>query len=274
MGRFKINFELKELEQVALWGKKPNQSIHWFGLTDGLLWIDVGEQTIYEYTKEAQSYFEEPNLKYVDYQISRFLEDFSFLFQYIGESIPKELYDNVEDFDNKIERWWDVHEKNPDELFDYFVDTDYVGLIEWLNFKHTMDSGHLTGCQYMSFFRCKDKIKIIWVSNYEMESGNSIWTSPNGMIEISYSEFVEEVQAFFQRFYIAMDKQVEDAVNKNWECVSLDKERLIIENKERKEGFNQAISFLTKPQTHTDWDNVMCLYEKMNSEIGALPASS
>ena len=71
-----------------------------------------------------------------------------------------------------------------------------------------------------------------------------------------------------------MDKQVEDAVNKNWECVSLDKERLIIENKERKEGFNQAISFLTKPQTHTDWDNVMCLYEKMNSEIGALPASS
>ena len=137
-----------------------------------------------------------------------------------------------------------------------------------------MDSGHLTGGPYIRFFRCGNKIKIIWGSNYEMESGNSIWTSPNGMMEISYSEFVEEVEAFFQKFYVAMNKQVEDAVNKNWECVSLDKERLIIENKERKEEFNQAISFLTKPQMHTDWDNVMCLYEKMNSEIDKLPSSS
>lgn len=68
--------------------------------------------------------------------------------------------------------------------------------------------------------------------------------------------------------------QVEDAVNKDWGEVSLDKERLIIENKERKEEFNQAISFLAKAQTHTDWDCFMRLYEKMNSEIGALLTDS
>ena len=107
-----------------------------------------------------------------------------------------------------------------------------------------------------------------------MENGKSIWTSPSGIVEISYSEFVEGEVEFFQKFYMAMDKQVEDAVNKNWAPVSLDKERLIIENKERKEGFNQAISFLTKAQKHTDWDCLMRLYEKMNSEIGALPTDS
>lgn len=274
MSRFKINFELKKLEQVALWGERPNQSIHWFGLTDGLLWIDIGNQTIYEYSKEAQDYFGDC-IRYVDYQISRFLEDFSFLFRYAGESIPVELYDDIEDFNNKLERWWDMHEEDDtEELFDYFLDTDYVGLTEWYNFQHTMNSGHLTGGQYISFFRCRDKIKIIWDSTYETENGKSIWTSPSGIIEISYNEFVEEVKTFFQRFYVAMDKQVENAVNKNWGSVSLDKERLIIENKERKEGFNQAISFLLRHKTHTDWECFMCLYEKMNSEIGVLPTDS
>lgn len=158
MDRFKIDFELKELEQMALFGEKGDKSIHWFGLTDGLLWIDIGNQTIYEYSKEAQDYFEDC-IRYVDYQISRFLEDFN----------------------NKLERWWDMHEEDDtEELFDNFVDTDYAGLTEWYNFQHTMDSGHLTGGQYISFFRCRDKIKIIWVSTYEMENGKSIWTSPSG----------------------------------------------------------------------------------------------
>lgn len=271
MGRFKINFELKELEQVLLWGEEPNRSIHWFGLTDGLLWIDVGGQTIYEYSEEAQKYFNH-FIRYNDYQISRFLEDFSYLCRYVGESIPQKLYDNIEDFDNKARHWWKMHEDEPDEVFDAWLETDYSRLN--FHFQRILDSGHLIGGPNIGFYRCGDKIKIIWVSaDHKMESGNSIWTSPSGIIEISYNEFVKEVETFFQRFYMAMDKQVENAIKKDWGSVLLDKERLIIENKERKEGFDQAISFLTKPQNHTDWDNVMCLYEKMNTEIGKLPAN-
>lgn len=271
MGRFKINFELKELDHVALWGEEPNQNISWFGLTDGWLWINVGEQTIYEYSEESQNYFNRffvrNNDRYNDYQISRFLEDFSFLFRYIGESVPQKMYDDIEDFDNKEKRWLEVHNDEPDDVFDAFYDTDYVGLTTWFH-SRTMYSGHLIGGPQISFYRCGDKIKIIWVSTYKMESGNSIWTSPSGIIEISYNEFVKEVKDFFQRFYMVMDKQVENAIKKDWGSVLLDKEGLIKENKERKEGFDQAISFLTKPQNHTDWDNVMHLYEKMNMEIG------
>ena len=43
----KINFQLQELDKVMPWGT----NMHWFGLTDGLLWINVGEQTIYEYNE-------------------------------------------------------------------------------------------------------------------------------------------------------------------------------------------------------------------------------
>ncbi len=76
MSQFKISFKLQELDKIVPFGSKPNQSLHWFGLTDGLLWIDVNGQTIYEYTQEAQEYFDN-QVNYNDYQIARFLEDFS-----------------------------------------------------------------------------------------------------------------------------------------------------------------------------------------------------
>ncbi len=53
MNGLKINFRLQELEKVMPFGKEPHLSLHWFGLTDGLLWIDVGTQTIYEYSEAA-----------------------------------------------------------------------------------------------------------------------------------------------------------------------------------------------------------------------------
>ena len=77
MNRFKINFQLQELDKVMPFGER----LHWFALTDGLLWIDAGTQTIYEYSEAAQAYFGS-DIKYNDYQIARFLEDFFGIFRY------------------------------------------------------------------------------------------------------------------------------------------------------------------------------------------------
>ena len=41
MSGFKINFKLQTPEKIKPFGKKPNYSLRWFGLTDGLLWIEV-----------------------------------------------------------------------------------------------------------------------------------------------------------------------------------------------------------------------------------------
>ncbi len=54
MSGFKINFKLQAPEKIKPFGKKPNYSLRWFGLTDGLLWIEVGAQTLYEYGEHAQ----------------------------------------------------------------------------------------------------------------------------------------------------------------------------------------------------------------------------
>ena len=263
---YKINFKLQELDQVLLWGEAPNQSIHWFGLTDGLLWIDVGEQTIYEYSKEAQEYFE-GHSPYNDYQLSRFLEDFSVLFKGIGESVPQELYDRVEEFEEKAEQWKNLYMDLSDELFDQFYCENYLGLTGWLLSDRTMDSGHLVGGPHMSFVRCENRIKIIWDGTYQLENGSNIWRFPSGVFEMSYNEFTDEVVRFFRAFYDAMDKQVENAVKKDWGCVTLDKDRLVSENAERKDGFEQLLNFLSEPSAHTDWDRVSLLHERMLEEI-------
>ena len=267
MDGFKINFRLKALDEVLLWGGEPHQNIHWFGLTDGFLWIDVGEQTIYEYSEEAQSYFGECH-PYNDYQLSRFLEDFSELFRYIGESVPSELYDAVKDFtfQDKVDQWVDMYIDQPEEVFDQFMETDYIG-VKWFS-DRIMDSGHLIGGPLVGFIRCGDKLKIIWHSANKFENGCNIWKSPCGAVEISYKMFVDEVARFFHEFYAAMDKQVENAVKMNWGNVSLDKVRLVKENAERKEGFDQMIAFLSGTPSPTDWDSVKQAYIKMLSEIG------
>ena len=227
----------------------------------------MGEQTIYEYSEEAQRYFG-GGLQYNDYQLSRFLEDFIRLFRYIGESVPSDLYDAVRDFSfkDKVDQWKDMYIDQPDGMFDQFMETDYIG-VKWFN-DRIMDSFHLIGGPLIGFFRCGDKLKIIWNSTYKLENGCSMWKSPCGTVEISYKMFVDEVTRFFHAFYTAMDRQVENAINRDWGNVSLDKVRLVNENAERKEGFDQMIAFLSKTPSYTDWDGVRRAYTKMLSEVG------
>jgi hypothetical protein len=52
-----INFILRELDKISPWGQEPELSLHWFGLTDGDLWLTFGNETIYEYSKEAINYW-------------------------------------------------------------------------------------------------------------------------------------------------------------------------------------------------------------------------
>lgn len=259
---FKIHFQLQELDKVTPWGS----NMHWFGLTDGLLWIEVGNQTIYEYSEAAQTYFGNTN-KYNDYQIVRFLEDFFCTLKYVGESIPKELYDDLEQFDAKAESWKESYIEEEDDIFDKFYYDEYCELREWYS-DRSYDSGHLVGGPYIGCFRYEDHVKIRWESSFQLEDGSSIWTSPKGCVEMPYDRFVTSISEFLEAFFVSMDAQVKAAVEKDWGNVSLDKERLVQENEERKAGFRQDVTFLKKAPQNTDWDKIMMLYSKMKAESG------
>ncbi len=268
MNKLKINFRLKELDKIVLWGQAPHLYLDWFGLTDGLLWINVGTQTIYEYTDEANNYFGHHS-KYNDYQISRFLEDFFNTFKYVGESIPEWFYNSLGVFDTKLEKWRDLYLNEDEEIYKRFLFDEYSVLGQW-KWDRTFDSGYLVGGPVIGCFKCGKKIKILWKSSHKLDNGKSIWTSPEGSLELSYDDFILSVSEFLNSFFIAMDSQIEKAVIKEWGSVLLDKQRLLKENNERKIRFSKDLSFLTGSIVNTDWNKIGILYSKMQNEIKLL----
>lgn len=264
MNDFKINFKLQKLNKIKPFGEKHSYSLSWFGLTDGLLWINVGAQTIYEYGKDARKCFHRRK-KYSDYYLSRFIEDFFGTFQYVGEPIPKELYDNIESFALKTEKWLDSYCDEADEIYERFYSEEFSPLYEWYS-KRSFDSVHLSNGPYIGCFRCENKIKIVWHSDYASDNEKSIWTAPHGCFELSYGGFVWAVEDFFERFCAEMNIQTETALKKNWKKIFVDKQNLVKENECRKSVFSQCISSLKTNGTVTDWDKITALYSKMINE--------
>ena len=259
MNKLKINFQLQELDKIAPFGSEKALSLHWFGLTDALLWINAGRQTIYEYTEEAQNYFSHP-IRYNDYYLARFLEDFWGTFRYVGESIPKELYNIINEFEVKVDDWKSHHLDCEDALFDQFYDNEYSKLIDWYC-DRSFDSGHLIGGPNIGCFRCEDRIKIVW------NSSSNIWVSPKGIFEISYDTFILSVTEFINSFFVEMDNQVNNAVFKDWGDIFLDKKGLVSEHNKRKIDFYQKLSLLKNTQESSDWDQIMMIYAKMEKEM-------
>lgn len=264
MNSFKINFRLNKLDDIVPWGTNQD-CLFWFALTDGLLWICAGSDTIYEYSDAAREYFGS-DIRFNDYQLSRFLEDFSDIFRYIREPVPRTLYDKAGEFGKLTDAWKRSHIEDPDDIFDKFYDEEYTVLTEWY-YNRIFDSGHLIGGPHIGCFRYEDMIKIYWESDYTLENGSSIWTSPKGIYEMPYIDFLSEVNAFFSSFFSEMDKQVKNAVEKSWGAVKLDKKQLLIENSDRKTDFRKKAALLSESYESTDWNSVMAVYKNMKDEI-------
>lgn len=120
---FRINHILKKPDEIVPWGK----SLHWFGLTDGLLWIEAGNSVIYEYTEARDDEMGKPII-YNNYQLSRFMEDFFDILPFVAESVPDYLYKDIELFDERINKWDSLHYDLSDEEYDEF----YFGIYEEL----------------------------------------------------------------------------------------------------------------------------------------------
>ena len=266
---FQIHFQLQDLDKIIPWGDENHLSLHWYGLTDGLLWITAGKYTVYEYSQDARDFWNE-DIHYNNYQISRFLQDFSNTFPFICESVPKEIYDNIENFMKFTDKWKLMHEDLPDDVFDkWYFDEAYCPLIEWFYQQNCFDSGHLTGGYEIGCFRFQDKLKFWWDNDGRtLQNGKPVWTSPKGSLELQYADFVQEVQRFYDAFFQKMDVQVQNAVEKDWGKIQLDKNQLIKNHQLAKEGFQQKINALSHtPKFPRNWNQILPLWQKCLDEI-------
>ena len=264
-----INFELKHIDETQAAGTDAELYMSWFWLTDGYLWLNLADSTLYEYSKDALKYFGMKTSAYNDYPIVRFIDDFTELFKVINESIPDDIYqltENLSQFLNDSQRWLDINDTDEEEYSDFYFE-EYDNLISW-TYNRSFGSGHLIGGPRFSFFRNKDKIRIIWETEDKLENGIQIWTAKNGNIEISYTEFISQVKEFGNRFFTQMKDKVEIAVQKDWKDIQIDKKELIKEHKERELDFwNQFTLLESDSTTKTNWKQVRELKFRMDKEI-------
>lgn len=264
-----INFKLKNFDKINPVGQEPDLYLSWFWLTDGDLWLTFGDQTVYEYSKEAIQHFGDKPTPYNDYYIVRFLEDFTERFEKIGVSIPENFYkltENINQFKNEAKKWLDINDTDENEHNDFYFD-QYDNLISW-SYERLFDSAHLIGGPHLSFFRHKEKIRIIWDTEHILDNGISLWTAKDGSLEMNFSDFVNEVETFGKLFFESMDNQIELTLAKDWGSIKVDKARLVEEQKERKLEFEKNLSFLRhETNDETNWKQIEELYERMKSEI-------
>jgi hypothetical protein len=264
-----INFKLRNIEEIQPVGSDEDFSMSWFWLTDGELWLNFSDSTLYEYTAEAMNHFGLEQSSYNDYPIVRFIEDFTELFRDINESIPYEIYQltgKLTKFLNDSQKWLDIYDTDEDEHSEFYF-KEYDQLISW-TYKRMFDSGHLIGGPKFSFFRSQDTIRIVWESEWKLENGIDVWTAKNGEIEIPYLDFIEKVKVFGKSFFKKMKKQVEFAAAKDWKDINLDKKRLVEEHAEREKEFYQQVDFLEQnAEVKTDWKRVLELKNRMENEI-------
>lgn len=268
MKDFRINFKLKNIDDIELWGEN-HDSINWFELTDGTLYIQVGNDKIYEYSDSARDFFK-CDIKYNDYYLARFVIDFTELFRFIREPIPKILYDNIDKFEDLTDLWKNTYEDKPDDVFDEFYFGEYNTLTEWYYMQHTLDSAHLVGGLNIGFFRYDDKTKILWKSydNAILENGKNIWTSPNGIYEISWNDFIKEVERFYYEFRKEMTSRTEYIYKNGLTHVKTDRKLLLKSNDNNITAFRQNLDLLfSDDYEKTDFSPVLAVYEKMINEV-------
>ena len=264
-----IHFKLKHLDEIQPAGTDGDFTMSWFWLTDGDLWLNLADSTLYEYTPEALKYFGDKKSPYNDYPLIRFIEDFTELFNEVSESIPNDIYKltgNLTGFLNDSQKWLDFIDTDDDEYSDFYFE-EYDKLISWTD-KRTIDSGHLIGGPHISIFRNGDNIRIVWETAHQLENKIDLWTAKNGAIEISYSDFISQVYDFGKRFFEQMNTQVDVALKKDWKDVKIDKTRLIQEHAEREKDFFDQLALLEKePKSATNWKLVEELHTRMQSEL-------
>jgi hypothetical protein len=156
-----INFQLADIDKVLPAGGEDGHHVSWFWLTDGMYWLTIGDQTIYEHSEELIASWGEEATKYCDYYIVRFLEDFTSIFGKIRESVPLKFYglvDNLIQFRENTQKWAEVIDEDGDEVDEDFVDKHEM-LISWY-LDRRVSAGHLVGGPKLVFVRHNDKIKI------------------------------------------------------------------------------------------------------------------
>ena len=258
-----FNFQLKSpLECGLSIDSEGNRHVSWFWLTDSFYYIDLGTVRLFESSPPRCEKYqaEHHNIQFLDYQYSRQLEDLFEILPQISCPMPESLYNHI-DTDEKLELLWDkvvdVLWEAPTEEMQNEIDEIFGNLAANVINYGNLDSGHLRFRSTCKFFHVNDKIIIRYNFLDNDEEGDPVWTAGKGVHTILYTEFVNEIESLYNRFFTAMDQQVQSAMQV-FRKIELQNSNLMAEHADRKHYFYGVLNSIKKNgyEHLVDWEKI------------------
>lgn len=194
----RFRFNLRPLADIEPWGGK-NPTLHWFALTDGWYWIDLGGQELLRYSDRVLQRWAarqggERTLPYVDYYVVRLWEDVIDMVPEVTEPVPEDLVDFVAG-----DLFWASRENSPQ--------AEAAGM--WHS-GHSMDMGYLRSAPRIRWWRTitngEDRVTVAWQHRPDAEIE---FAGPQeGRVTVPIGEFVTAVTEFDRSLLTAMDQRI------------------------------------------------------------------
>ncbi|GAA1685380.1 hypothetical protein GCM10009745_32330 [Kribbella yunnanensis] len=215
----RFGFELRPVAEVAPWGgDKPN--LHWFGLTDGWYWIELGDVRLLKFAADYE-------VPYVDYYVVRLWEDLLQLLPVALEEVPADLLG----FTASDGGGWNEVESDAAE----------AAMDCWAS--RSLYFGYLRDSPSLRCWRTGDQIVVDWSAPANFAEPRALRTT------IAVPEFIAAIEQFDAALMTAMERRVAEVEGAPPSGIALDLEHLRTEHHDR-------VGWLTRARSRrqaTDW---------------------
>jgi hypothetical protein len=206
-----FNFNLTPLENVQPWGRPDEKRLHWFGLTDGEYWIQVGNEALFEYSEHARYHL--GSKRYCNYQVVRLYEDLMEMTPYVLEAVPVELIPYISGSTGRIwstasESWFaETRDHNDRDQYWEIVDASAT----WIG-RRRLDTAYLLPSANIHLWSDAIHVFFEWDNREKLVTGAPAWVAQYGAYRLPREEFIAEVKSFHTRLMEQMSDRVEQVL--------------------------------------------------------------
>jgi hypothetical protein len=254
-----FEFQLKPLEKMTPWGNQPELDLHWFGLTEGIYYLNVGNEQLFRFSKEIIQHWRKqyPELNglehYVDYQVIRLYEDVLKILPDVLNPIPAEANCLIET--PSVQKKWiaDLTKVLEADDDDELYDTCYK-VTDWWTYRH-LSNMHLNHGPDIWFFRVDDTIHIRWCNDEKKIDGIQPWATVIGDWQLPVAQFIKELESFHNRLMNEMGNRIEILrTNNPVPHIKVDIDNLMKEHEQRMKPLETV---LTSTPRAVNWNEVI-----------------
>jgi hypothetical protein len=214
-----FNFKLVPVREITPWGTPPKLSLSWFGLTDGYYFMQVGTDTLFEYTDEIvrhrnEHYPGSTANNYVDYQVVRLWEDVLQMLPAVLTPLPDRLQARLfYEWKDIADRWLDAMEEHH-HANDADVDL-YYDAICWIR-ERQLPTNYLAQGPRIWMWSTDTRVHICWDNTAAQIDGVLRWSAQSGCHSMPREEFVAEIKRFNAELIGQMEVRVKE-ITTDWD---------------------------------------------------------